>query len=194
MGKKRIKSRAAATKIQRRELVDWGLLARRRISGGLTCETLRSSALLVLKLRLAGEVERDLDVLCIVNSEYVETLTPGKLEIVKVKVLNVKVIHPLLFSSQYALHLILKIAEILRKCKSSCIWKTKSRLQSLNCLKTVVDNLNITTQWWKWKESRCICMKVKIKGRVAAVYDQLYRCQVPRVTQTIKVKTKQEET
>ena len=121
MGKKRIKSRAAATKIQRRELVDWGLLARRRISGGLTCETLRSSALLVLQLRLAGEVERDLDVLCIVNSEYVETLTPGKLEIVKVKVLNVKVIHPLLFSSQYALHLILKIAEILRKCKSSCI-------------------------------------------------------------------------
>ena len=77
MGKKRIKSRAAATKIQRRELVDWGLLARRRISGGLTCETLRSSALLVLQLRLAGEVERDLDVLCIVNSEYVETLTPG---------------------------------------------------------------------------------------------------------------------
>ena len=77
MGKKRIKSRAVATKIQRRELVDWGLLARERISGGLTCETLRSSALLVLQLRLAGEVERDLDVLCIVNSEYVETLTPG---------------------------------------------------------------------------------------------------------------------
>ena len=119
MGKKRIKSRAVATKIQRRELVDWGLLARERISGGLTCETLRSSALLVLQLRLAGEVERDLDVLCIVNSEYVETLTPGKLEIVKV--LNVKVIHPLLCSTQYSLPLILKIAKMVQKCKSSCI-------------------------------------------------------------------------
>ena len=121
MGKKRIKSRAVATKIQRRELVDWGLLARRRISGGLTCETLRSSALLVLQLRLAGEVERDLDVLCIVNSEYVETLTPGKLEIVKVKVLNVKVIHPLLFSAQCSMAQILKIAKMVEKCKRSCI-------------------------------------------------------------------------
>ena len=44
------------------------------------------------------------------------------------------------------------------------------------------------------RESSCICMKVKIKGKAAAVYDQLYRCQVARVTQTIKVKTKQKET
>ena len=86
---------------------------------GLTCESLRSSALLVLQLGLAGEVEGDLDVLCIVNSEYVETLTHGKLEIVKV--LNVKVIQPLLCSTQYSLPLILKIAEMVEKCKSSCI-------------------------------------------------------------------------
>ena len=46
----------------------------------LTCETLWSSALLVLQLGLAGEVEGDLDILAIVNSEYVETLAPGDQE------------------------------------------------------------------------------------------------------------------
>ena len=53
---------------------------RKRISGGLTCETLRSSALLVFQFRLACQVERDLDVLRVVNSEYVETLAPGDQE------------------------------------------------------------------------------------------------------------------
>ena len=52
----------------------------------LTCETLRSSALLVFQFRLACQVERDLDVLRVVNSEYVETLTPGHLQVMKVKV------------------------------------------------------------------------------------------------------------
>ena len=51
---------------------------RKRISRGeLTCETLRPSSLLVLQLGLARQVEGDLDVLGVVNSEDVETLTPG---------------------------------------------------------------------------------------------------------------------
>ena len=51
---------------------------RERISRGeLTCETLRPSSLLVLQLGLARQVEGDLDVLGVVNSEDVETLTPG---------------------------------------------------------------------------------------------------------------------
>ena len=140
MGKKRIKSSSAATKIQRRELVHlegaflwettfstsfynttvwfpalftptytlpdisaisvtfylWERISR----GGLTCETLRSSALFVFQFRLACQVERYLDVLCIVNSEDVETLTPGNNEsesvysplVMKVRVFNVKMI------------------------------------------------------------------------------------------------------
>ena len=43
---------------------------------GLTCESLRSSALLVLQLGLAGEVEGYLDVLGIVHTEYVQALAP----------------------------------------------------------------------------------------------------------------------
>ena len=43
---------------------------------GLTCESLRSSALLVLQLGLAGEVEGYLDVLSVVHTEYVQALAP----------------------------------------------------------------------------------------------------------------------
>ena len=69
MGKKQIKISGVATKN-----------ARKRISRGLTCESLRPAPLLVLQLGLAGEVEGDLDVLAIVNSEYVKTLAPGDQE------------------------------------------------------------------------------------------------------------------
>ena len=69
MGKKQIKISGVATKN-----------ARKRISRGLTCESLRPAPFLVLQLGLAGEVEGDLDVLAIVNSEYVETLAPGDQE------------------------------------------------------------------------------------------------------------------
>ena len=43
---------------------------------GLTCESLRSSALLVLQLGLAGEVKGYLDVLGIVHTEYVQAFAP----------------------------------------------------------------------------------------------------------------------
>ena len=69
MGKKQIKISGVATKN-----------ARKRISRGLTCESLRPAPFLVLQLGLAGEVEGDLDILAIVNSEYVETLAPGDQE------------------------------------------------------------------------------------------------------------------
>ena len=46
---------------------------------GLTCESLRSSALLVLQLGLAGEVKGYLDVLSIVHAEYVQALAPESL-------------------------------------------------------------------------------------------------------------------
>ena len=52
-------------------------LSKRICRGELTCETLRPSSLLVLQLGLARQVEGDLDVLGVVNSEDVETLTPG---------------------------------------------------------------------------------------------------------------------
>ena len=50
---------------------------------GLTCESLRSSALLVLQLGLAGEVEGYLDVLSVVHTEYVQALAPESLSFQK---------------------------------------------------------------------------------------------------------------
>ena len=50
---------------------------------GLTCESLRSSALLVLQLGLAGEVKGYLDVLGIVHTEYVQALAPESLSFQK---------------------------------------------------------------------------------------------------------------
>ena len=46
---------------------------------GLTCESLRSSALLVLQLGLAGKVKGYLDVLSVVHTEYVQALAPESL-------------------------------------------------------------------------------------------------------------------
>ena len=50
---------------------------------GLTCESLRSSALLVLQLGLAGEVKGYLDVLSVVHTEYVQALAPESLSFQK---------------------------------------------------------------------------------------------------------------
>ena len=49
---------------------------KKTLSEGLTCESLRSSALLVLQLGLAGEVKGYLDVLGIVHTEYVQAFAP----------------------------------------------------------------------------------------------------------------------
>ena len=52
---------------------------------GLTCESLRSSALLVLQLGLAGEVKGYLDVLGVVHTEYVQALAPESFSFQKKK-------------------------------------------------------------------------------------------------------------
>ena len=155
MGKKRIKSSVAATKMLGRELVE-GLLVRKRISWGLTCETLRSTALLVLQLWLAREVEGDLDVFSIVNSEYVETLTPGHLQVMKVKVRGQNTWKNALYLWCWKLESKVKLAQ--RAAVFAWEMHLKVKTKGSCCFRPVVHNLTFVT----------IKMKVKVRTAVFA--------------------------